>query len=343
LAFQCGAEIDGEFYFYVGAASTSLESDGPRQTWSEKCWAPTRAPKVALWESKAGRIENLSREVAVPPSTGLLALAPEAIPPEIAPVAQAFQALFRSTILVRAGVPGHGPETVFLVRRPDSESRNVGGFESITPPPRVREVVEQLVRWNEDDADRFAQVGAVLRRLRLCDGLVVSSSPISDGREFIEVLMDGKNLGFASDGTLRVVELVVALVAARPGAIVMLEEPETGIHPGLVDRLMGEFSTFAEDIHLIISTHDPRIVDHAEWEQIRCVLRKKDTSIRPLGGNRLQELKAFLSNEGTLGDFIFGDDNDNNDGDDDDDDDDDESGGVDESGQDRTDEPDEKE
>lgn len=79
-----------------------------------------------------------------------------------------------------------------------------------------------------------------------------------------------------SDGTVEVVALVVALFFSRlPSGLVILEEPDRNLHPGLMGALMELFRAAAEHDQVLITTHNPELVRHAELDEL--VLVERDT------------------------------------------------------------------
>lgn len=71
-----------------------------------------------------------------------------------------------------------------------------------------------------------------------------------------------------SDGTLRFLGTVVALLTAPPGSVVLLEEPDVGLHPARV-HLLAEFLemvTRPSGIQVIATTHSPVLLAHLSEE-----------------------------------------------------------------------------
>ena len=66
-----------------------------------------------------------------------------------------------------------------------------------------------------------------------------------------------------SDGTLRVLSIVAALLSAPKGATVVIEEVDNGIHPSRAKRLLQSMYKHAtrREIHLLLSTHNPALMD----------------------------------------------------------------------------------
>jgi predicted ATPase len=67
-----------------------------------------------------------------------------------------------------------------------------------------------------------------------------------------------------SDGTLRYLCLLAALLSPRPPALLALNEPETSLHPDLLDGLARLITRASEDSQLWITTHSPRLAELIE-------------------------------------------------------------------------------
>ena len=67
-----------------------------------------------------------------------------------------------------------------------------------------------------------------------------------------------------SDGTLRYLLLVAALLSPRPPALMVLNEPETSLHPDLLPSLARLIAQAAKRSQLIVVSHAPALVDALE-------------------------------------------------------------------------------
>ena len=63
-----------------------------------------------------------------------------------------------------------------------------------------------------------------------------------------------------SDGTLRYLLLVAALLSPRPPALMVLNEPETSLHPDLLPSLARLIAQAAKRSQLIVVSHAPALV-----------------------------------------------------------------------------------
>ena len=104
---------------------------------------------------------------------------------------------------------------------------------------------------------------------------------VNDG--YFELLMQQKGLlrplktGELSDGTLRYLLLTAALLSPRPAPLVVLNEPETSLHPALLEPLARLISKAAENTQVIVVSHADDLVSFLA-DQPGCVryeLRKE--------------------------------------------------------------------
>src|SRR5262249_3110343 len=88
-----------------------------------------------------------------------------------------------------------------------------------------------------------------------------------------------------SDGTLRYLLWVAALLTPRPPGLLVLNEPETSLHPDLLPALGRLIAGAAARSQIIVVSHAPRLIDalQSEPDCHSIVLRKQ------LGETRLAE------------------------------------------------------
>jgi predicted ATPase len=64
-----------------------------------------------------------------------------------------------------------------------------------------------------------------------------------------------------SDGTLRYLLLVAALLSPRPPELMILNEPESSLHPSLLDALARLLSKAAQACQIVVVSHSDRLVE----------------------------------------------------------------------------------
>ena len=129
----------------------------------------------------------------------------------------------------------------------------------------------------------------------------------NEDEEYISsVLLDGVNIGLLSDGTLRVLSILIEIIASSPNTTTIIEEPETQIHPGMLAKLLNEIETYSFGENLILSTHSPQVISWTRPEKIILVHRDNGrTFVRKLGDDQIHNVIEYLSEEGDLGEWIY--------------------------------------
>ncbi len=64
-----------------------------------------------------------------------------------------------------------------------------------------------------------------------------------------------------SDGTLRFLMLIAILANPKPGNLIAIDEPETGLHPGMFPILAELAAEAAQRTQVIFTTHSPQFLD----------------------------------------------------------------------------------
>jgi len=100
-----------------------------------------------------------------------------------------------------------------------------------------------------------------------------------------------RSLGAAelSDGTLRYLLLVAALLTPRPPALTVLNEPETSLHPDLIAPLARLIAKASERSQIIVVTHSMALIS-ALAQQSGCnsiMLEKRFGETTVVGANEL--------------------------------------------------------
>lgn len=216
--------------------------------------------------------------------------------------------LFSGVIRVPAGVPrGDGEREEMALPYPEVY-RTRARMDSSR---RIRRLAYNLIHWHEGDREHFDELVELGRRTGLLEEIKVKlyrdpeASPGARRRDLASVLVDGTDLGLLSDGTLRIAEILMWLVFPRL-KLLLIEEPETAVHPGLLSRLLAEFDAYAGDRQIVLSTQSPQVVSWADPLAIRLVERHAtQTTVRRLHEDEVGRLSGYLHDEGTLGDFVY--------------------------------------
>lgn len=106
-----------------------------------------------------------------------------------------------------------------------------------------------------------------------------------------------------SDGTLRVLAILLAVYQVSPPSFVAIEEPEATIHPAALDVVIDILKEGASRSQVLLTTHSPDILDNrkVKEDELRAVYAKKGkTTISPLGLSSRDVIKHNLYSPGEL-------------------------------------------
>ncbi len=82
-----------------------------------------------------------------------------------------------------------------------------------------------------------------------------------------------------SDGTIRFICLATLLLQPSPPALIIIDEPELGLHPAAIELLVEMLRSATTSSQVIISTQSVEMVNHFRPEEIIVVDREKDESV----------------------------------------------------------------
>lgn len=64
-----------------------------------------------------------------------------------------------------------------------------------------------------------------------------------------------------SDGTLRYLSLLIILLDAKPPPLIVIEEPEMGLHPDVIPQVARRLKEASERTQLVVTTHSRMLID----------------------------------------------------------------------------------
>ena len=109
------------------------------------------------------------------------------------------------------------------------------------------------------------------------------------------------DLVFESDGTLRLLGILMALYQQPSLPLVVIEEPETNIHVGALGLLADAIEEVSTRTQVIVTTHSPDLIDRFSPEVLR-VVEKVDgeTVVGPVRKGQREAVKQKLFSTGDL-------------------------------------------
>lgn len=116
-----------------------------------------------------------------------------------------------------------------------------------------------------------------------------------------------------SDGTLRILAFLTALYQEETPSIICFEEPENGIHPWLLHKMMELLKLVSTEgitgkpVQVLITTHSPVLLNYVEPHQVRAVELDHEgkTQVHALPVESARFQKAMEAYDGALGELWF--------------------------------------
>jgi predicted ATPase len=97
-----------------------------------------------------------------------------------------------------------------------------------------------------------------------------------------------------SDGTLRLLALTLLAYAPTTPSVVLIEEPENGIHPKAIETVMQSLSS-VYDAQVLCATHSPVVLSLLRSKQILCFGKTDDGAVDIVRGNEHPRLREWQS------------------------------------------------
>lgn len=104
-----------------------------------------------------------------------------------------------------------------------------------------------------------------------------------------------------SEGTLRLLGLLLALYALTPPSLLIMEEPEATLHPGAAAVLADVLQEAALRTQILITTHSPDLLAQFPVDSLRAVERIEGvTTIGPIASQQRQAVEKRLFTAGDI-------------------------------------------
>lgn len=102
------------------------------------------------------------------------------------------------------------------------------------------------------------------------------------------------NAKHLSDGTLRFMALTTLLLQPHKPQVIIIDEPELGLHPFAINKLAGLIKKASAQSQIILSTQSVNLIDNFEPEDIITVDRKEKQSV--FNRQNSEDLKDWIEN-----------------------------------------------
>jgi predicted ATPase len=127
---------------------------------------------------------------------------------------------------------------------------------------------------------------------------IIGIRPVIRGEDrHCYLMIQYQNLGeipqwMVSEGTLRLLALTLPAFLSQPSGILLVEEPENGLHPKALETVFQALS-YISDTQVLMSTHSPQLLVLAEPHQILCFAKDSSGAVDIVRGDQHPTLKDW--------------------------------------------------
>ncbi len=149
-----------------------------------------------------------------------------------------------------------------------------------------------------------------IKGMRLSESMKVSIIPRGVKLEYLmlEFFVNGTWLKWnqLSDGTRRIFDIIYQ-VMQNGSNLILIEEPENGVHPDQLYKLMDFFKEQAKEKQIIITTHSPEVLNILEKDELDRIIvtrfdGEKGTKMHHLSEKTKKKALWYMENKGMLSD-----------------------------------------
>lgn len=162
-------------------------------------------------------------------------------------------------IFILDPIPSHMRGYSPLADKLDSDARNIAGVIAALAKPKQREIEEVLTSYASKLPERdIRRVYAETVGKFNSDAMLYSEEHWVD--HAVPPTVDARGM---SDGTLRFLAILTALLTRPSGSLLVIEEVDNGLHPSRASMLLGMLKTVggSRNVDVLATTHNPALLD----------------------------------------------------------------------------------
>ena len=150
--------------------------------------------------------------------------------------------------------------------------------------PDARNLAAFLYRLEKNYKDYFDNIQDAIRLVApFFDRFNLQPSELNADKIRLEWLEKGSdsyfNASVLSDGTLRFICMVTLLLQPQLPSVILVDEPELGLHPSAISVLANLLQSAAKRTQVLISTQSVTLVNHFEPQDVVVVEREEGQSV----------------------------------------------------------------
>lgn len=151
--------------------------------------------------------------------------------------------------------------------------------------PDAANLAAYLFKLQKDNPDVYSQICKTVRlAVPFFDDFVLKPTQLSSGEEQIRLLWRQTGSDYPlwpsqlSDGSIRFICLVTALLQPNPPSTIIIDEPELGLHPYAITLLGALLRSASKRMQVIVSTQSVPLLNEFELDDLIVVERENGAS-----------------------------------------------------------------
>lgn len=151
--------------------------------------------------------------------------------------------------------------------------------------PDAGNLAAYLFKLQRENPDVYAQICKTVRlAVPFFDDFVLKPVPLASGEEQIRLLWKQADSDYPlwpsqlSDGSIRFICLVTALLQPNPPSTIIIDEPELGLHPYAITLLGALLRSASKRMQVIVSTQSVPLLNEFELDDLIVVEREQGVS-----------------------------------------------------------------
>ena len=143
-----------------------------------------------------------------------------------------------------------------------------------------------LYRLKQEAQSEFQQICKTIQlAIPFFDDFVLKPQTLPSEEQQIRLLWKQKDSDYAlwpsqlSDGSIRFMCLVTALLQPNPPSTIIIDEPELGLHPFAITLLGGLLRSASTRMQIIVSTQSVPLLNEFSIDDLIVVEREEDVSV----------------------------------------------------------------
>ena len=228
--------------------------------WTDPISVESPTVTARIYNSKGGTPRHMSRSTSV-----LFQLFGQKTLSDTQEGVEALLAVLRG-IFILDPIPSHMRGFSALSDRLAPDAGNIAGVLAALAPETKAEVEETLTRYVSRLPERdILRVYAETVGKFNSDAMLYCEEGFGEGRK--PTLIDARGM---SDGTLRFLAILTALLTRPTGSLLVIEEVDNGLHPSRSNLLLTMLGSVGgnRSVDVMVTTHNPALLDAMGTEMV---------------------------------------------------------------------------